>query len=107
MAFVEVCNRNRIFEGEVAPYRVAGREILIVWPEGGEPRAFDGMCPHQGNVPLGRGYFNGRNLTCPAHEWIFDGRSGEGLRPTGCRLTRYALRLTASAVEVDLATPLS
>jgi toluene monooxygenase system ferredoxin subunit len=103
MAYIDLCREKSLYEGEVASFSVNGREVLVVWPDGGEPHAYDGMCPHQRNVPLVRGNFNGRLLTCPAHEWVFDGRTGEGLRPTGCRLREFALRLENGSYQIELA----
>ena len=76
---------SQIVEGEMTPFDVNGIEVIVLWPSGGTPKAFQGTCPHQ-DLPLKDGYFNGQILTCPAHEWVFDGCTGEGLSPTGCAL---------------------
>ena len=72
--------------------------------DGGQPRAFEGVCPHEAQSLVNNSEFNGRILTCTVHGWVFDGRTGEGLRPEGCRLREYPLRFAdGGMVEVDLA----
>lgn len=75
--------------------------ILLVWPDGGNLKAYQGTCPHQ-HVSLQRGEFNGRIITCPVHRWVFDGRTGKGLQPAGCALSEYPLRIEDGVVQVDV-----
>lgn len=100
MDYVTICRESGLLEGEMANFVIRGREFVVVWPEGGEPAAFDSFCPHQG-VPLGQGHFNGQVLTCPAHQWVFDGVEGQGLN-ADCQLKRYPLRIRDGLVEVKL-----
>jgi toluene monooxygenase system ferredoxin subunit len=102
MSYTPVCRQSHLMEGEMLPATVEGQEVLVIWPDGGEPRAYHGTCPHQ-DVPLRGGYFNGRILTCPVHNWGFDGRSGRGLSPAGCALKELPLRIADGMVEVDVA----
>ncbi|WP_018412657.1 Rieske 2Fe-2S domain-containing protein [Methyloversatilis thermotolerans] len=101
MAYKPVCKEKILYEGELVPCRADGHELLIMWPDGGRPRAWDAACPHE-DVSLARGVFNGRTLICIAHGWVFDGRNGEGLSPTGCEMTEYPMRVVDGMVEVDL-----
>ena len=99
MAYRTLCRQQSLLEGEMVAFEIQGHEFIVLWPEAGEPRAYGGACPHQG-VPLRRGFFNGRTLTCPLHQWVFDGRDGLG-RNAGCRLKSYPLRIREGMVEVD------
>lgn len=101
MGYTPVCKQKILYEDELVPCRADGRELLIMWPDGGQPRAFDAACPHE-DVSLARGVFNGRTLICIAHRWVFDGRNGAGLSPTGCEMTEYPMRVVDGMVEVDL-----
>lgn len=101
MAFVTLCKQNSLYEGEVVPFTLDGQEVLLVWPDGGKPKAYHGQCPHQ-QVSLANARFNGKQLTCPAHAWVFDGHSGQGLQPKGCALKEFALQIVAGQVQVDL-----
>lgn len=101
MAFQALCKQRNIGEGESAPFKLGNREVILLWPDGDKPRAFQGKCPHEG-MSLHQSDFNGRILICTVHGWVFDGRSGKGLSPTGCKLDEYALRIEDGVIEVDL-----
>ena len=100
--FQALCKQRQIVEGEMTPFEVNGIDVIVLWPTGGQPKAFQGTCPHQ-DLPLKDGYFNGEILTCPAHEWVFDGCTGEGLSPTGCALREYPTRVVEGVIEIDAA----
>ena len=102
MAFQTLCKSRYIGEGESVPFTLDGREVMVLWPDGGQPRAFEGVCPHEGQSLVNNSDFNGRILICTVHGWVFDGRNGEGLSPTGCQLTEYPLRVVDDRVEIDL-----
>lgn len=101
MSYISLCKAKNMTEGELAAFSTDQGEFLLVWPDGGEMKAFQGTCPHQ-NVPL-RSTFNGRIITCQFHNWVFDGRSGKGLSPTGCALKEYPLRIEDDMVQVEMA----
>lgn len=75
MAFRKVCTLDDLWEGEMASFDVEGHEVLLVWPEGGDVRAFQGVCPHQ-DIPLEEGKFDGKVIMCRAHQWTFDAGTG-------------------------------
>ena len=101
MAYENVCKQTLIAEGELVPCMVGDKEIVIMWPDGGHPKAYDARCPHEG-VSLGRGDFNGRILYSIAQGWVFDGRSGRCLQPGGWAMTEYPMRFEGGMVQVDL-----
>jgi toluene monooxygenase system ferredoxin subunit len=107
MAFVKVCQLDELWEGEMAAYDVGDHEVLLVSPEGGGIRAFQGVCPHQ-NIALVEGSFDGKVIVCRAHKWVFDGQSGQGINPAGCRLAEYPVRVEGDdvLVETEGVTPL-
>lgn len=82
-------------------FGIAGGEIIVLWPEGGQPKAYDGECPHQG-LPLSDGYFDGKVLVCAAHNWDFDGATGNCINPGQCTLKAYPLEIKGEEVLVDL-----
>jgi toluene monooxygenase system ferredoxin subunit len=101
ISYTPLCKERNLLEGELASFVVDGREILLVWPDGGNLKAYQGTCPHQ-HVSLQRGEFNGRIIICPVHRWVFDGRTGKGLQPAGCALSEYPLRIEDGVVQVDV-----
>lgn len=101
MAFVSVCKQAELREGSMELFRVDKKAVLLVWPLGGEIRAFRGRCPHQ-DVPLEQASFDGNTVVCERHDWRFDGGTGSSVQPTGCALKPYPLRLEGGELQVDL-----
>ena len=107
MTFRKACTRDDLWEGEMVEVDVGEHAVLLVCADGGEVRAFQATCPHQ-DIPLAEGKFDGRVLTCRAHQWTFDAGTGRGINPGDCRLAEYPVRMDGDdvLVEVDGVTPL-
>ncbi len=101
MAYSDVCKQSLLYEGELVPAMVDGKEIVIMWPDGGKPKAYEAACPHE-KVSLAKGDFNGRILCCIAHGWVFDGHSGKCLHPEGWKMKEYPMRIENGMVQVDI-----
>jgi len=71
MAFTSICPTNAVSEGGMGLFQ-AGRKSVLPWPTGGELKAY----PHA-DVPLTDATFNGRTVTCPHHQWGFDGSTSQ------------------------------
>jgi toluene monooxygenase system ferredoxin subunit len=82
-------------------YDVGGTEILLVRLDG-RFHAYRGACPHQ-SQPLVEGVLDGGTLTCQAHEWTFDLRTGLGINPRGSCLTRHEVSVVDGMVLVSRA----
>jgi toluene monooxygenase system ferredoxin subunit len=100
-AFVAVAAEDELWDGEMEAYDVGDAEVLVVKLDGGFT-AFDGICPHQ-SVSLVEGTLDGTTLTCRAHEWSFDVRSGAGVNPRTACLRRHAVRVRDGQVLVSRA----
>lgn len=101
---VRLCSLDDLAEGEMRDFQVGDREVVVTWCAGAAPAAFDARCPHEG-ISLAFGEFDGRELVCGAHQWSFDGRTGECIFPGECRLRSYPLRIVDSDVLIDLDGP--
>ncbi len=101
MTFKTVCKLEDLWEGEMQAFEVDGEEVLVVWPEGSELCAYQGLCPHQ-DIPLEEGKFDGKVVTCRAHQWTFDACSGKGLNPAGAVLSRYPIKVENGEVLVQV-----
>lgn len=101
MTYRRICKLEDLWEGEMEAFEVDGDEVLVVWPEGGQPCAFQGACPHQ-DIPLVEGTFDGKVVTCRAHQWTFDACSGHGLNPSHAQLARYPLKIEDGEVLVEV-----
>jgi toluene monooxygenase system ferredoxin subunit len=99
MSFQKVCTLDDLWEGEMESYTVDGQEILLVCAEGGDIKAFQGICPHQ-DIPLVEGKFDGTKVICRAHLWQFDACTGKGINPDDCALAEYPVRIEGDDVLV-------
>ena len=100
MCFTKVCTLDDVWEGEMAAFTVNGHEILLVCPEGGEIKAFQGVCPHQ-DIALAEGKFDGKRVICRAHLWQFDAATGQGVNPDYCALAVYPVKVEGDDVLVS------
>lgn len=74
---------------------------LVMCNVEGQIFAYADRCPHQG-TRLSEGRFDGRWITCAAHEWIFEARGGTGVNPAEANLDRYPACVVDDAIFVDL-----
>lgn len=100
MSFTKVCSLDDLWEGEMEAFTVNQQEILLVCAEGGEVKAFQGICPHQ-DIPLVDGKFDGTKIICRAHLWQFDACTGKGINPDDCALAEYPVRIDGEDVLVS------
>ncbi|WP_393997543.1 Rieske 2Fe-2S domain-containing protein [Xanthobacter cornucopiae] len=73
--------------------------LLAVWPQGAAGRVLPGTCPHTGAL-LTDADFDGRVLTCRAHEWMFDAASGLCIRGRPCALASYPVEARGDTIFV-------
>lgn len=99
----KIAELDALWIGEPHAVCVEGRPILLIREEDGV-RAFEDRCPHAG-VRLSSGRLAGGVLTCPAHEWQFDARSGCGINPRRARLRGFPVHIEGGAVFVELPAP--
>jgi len=97
--FVAVAGDDELWDGEMESYDIDGAEILLIRIDG-EYRAYDGICPHQSSS-LVEGRLEGSTLTCSAHEWVFDARTGNGINPHTACLKRREVRVADGSVLVS------
>jgi toluene monooxygenase system ferredoxin subunit len=93
-----------LWEGDIAEVAVRGRPLMLVRLHGGEVRAYQGRCPHQG-VSLAGGEFDGRFLSCSAHAWRFDLATGRGVNPASCTLVAFPVAIRDDQIFVQLEDP--
>jgi toluene monooxygenase system ferredoxin subunit len=102
MAFTTICNTGAVSEGGMGLFHAGKKSVLLVWPTGGELKAYRGRCPHA-DMPLSEATFNGKTVTCLHHQWGFDSTSGKcvtHLVPNA--LHPYALRVEGDEIQVDV-----
>lgn len=99
MSWVPALAAEELPEATPTGIEVAGRALCLVRLDG-ELHAFDDACPHR-QWPLHEGRLEGRVLTCRAHTWEWDVRTGDLLRMRApeCLITHEA-RQRDGVVEV-------
>jgi toluene monooxygenase system ferredoxin subunit len=76
---------DELWEGDMVGVSVGDQSVLLMNVDG-ELRAYENRCPHQAWA-LDQGDFDGRELVCNKHNWVFDALTGKGVNPDDCALT--------------------
>jgi toluene monooxygenase system ferredoxin subunit len=99
--FHRICAIEDLWEGEMAEFDVNGTKVLLVHTAGGQLSALQARCPHQ-RVPLVEGELSGHVLTCRAHHWQIDARTGRGQNPHHAHVALYPVKLEDGQVFVSV-----
>ena len=100
MSFQRAASLDDLWIGEMIGVVVGGTRVLLVNVEG-EVSAFEDRCAHLA-VPLSEGRLEGALLTCSAHAWQYDARTGESQNPRGARLRALPVRIEGEELFVDV-----
>lgn len=100
MAWHVVMPEEDLWEGELTGIEI-GKEKIVLLNVNGEIRAFEDRCPHLSSR-LSEGDLDGCTLTCAAHLWEFDARTGKGTNPGTSQLVMIETRVTDGNIEVLL-----
>ena len=98
--FRPACAADDLWLGEMKALQVQGRPVVVIHEEYGV-RAFVDRCPHQG-FPISRGRLAGSVITCAAHEWQYDARTGCGINPRAVTLTRLPVEIRGGEIWIDV-----
>jgi toluene monooxygenase system ferredoxin subunit len=102
MAFTSICAADAVSEGRMGLFQAGRKSVLLVWPTGGELKAYRGRCPHA-DMPLTDASFDGRKVVCPHHQWGFDCSSGKCVtHAVRNALHPYPLRIEDGEIQIDL-----
>jgi toluene monooxygenase system ferredoxin subunit len=102
MAFTPICPASAVAEGGMGLFKAGKKSVLLIWPTGGELKAYRGRCPHA-DMPLDEATFNGKTVTCHHHQWGFDAASGKCVTHiVRNALHPYELRVEGDEIEVDV-----
>ncbi|MDA0256246.1 MAG: non-heme iron oxygenase ferredoxin subunit [Chloroflexi bacterium] len=100
MSRERVCALADVPAGEVRAV-ACGKRSIAVANVGGELRAIDNICTHDGG-PLGDGRLDGDRILCPRHGAAFDSRSGRALTLPAVREVRaYEVTVEGDDVYVE------
>jgi toluene monooxygenase system ferredoxin subunit len=99
MTWNRVATLDDLWDGEMLGIRIGDRDVLLC-NLGGEVFAYEDRCPHLAN-PLSAGHLHEGVLTCAAHEWVFDLRTGAGVNPSLAKLINLPVQLDGDWILVD------
>ena len=83
---------------------VAADRALVVYNLGGELFALDNRCAHK-DEPLIEGVVRNGVVTCPAHLWRFDVRTGSRTDAAGFAVPCHPVSVIADTVVVEVPAP--
>jgi nitrite reductase (NADH) small subunit len=86
--------------GQAAEVTVSG-QVVAVFNVGGTFHALAGRCPHRGG-PLGQGFVDGTQVSCPWHNWTFDVTTGENVAGPDLKVARYEVKVEDGQVLVRI-----
>ncbi len=89
-----------VWEGEMLAVSLGAVDVLLC-NIAGRVHAYRDRCPHLAN-PLSEGELRDDLLTCAAHEWVFDARTGKGVNPEDTCLQRFSVRIDDDRIFVRL-----
>ena len=98
--WVAAATLDELWDGEVLGVTVGVVDVLLCNIDG-EVFAYEDRCPHLAS-PLSKGALDAHVLTCAAHEWAFDVRTGNGVNPTTTCLRPFSVRIDGDTILVDL-----
>lgn len=101
MALTKVAETSDFKEGKGKAVLVGNKKIALFQIDG-KYYAIDDKCSHRGG-PLSEGEIEGKTVTCPWHNAVFDVTTGKNLTPpasaaVGC----YPVVVEGSALKIDL-----
>jgi toluene monooxygenase system ferredoxin subunit len=89
-----------LWTGDMSGYVVDGTKVVLVRLEDGV-RAYEDRCAHLG-FPLSRGRLEDGVLTCTAHHFTYDARTGCGINPKSACLKEFAVSIAGGDVLVEI-----
>ena len=96
----KVATLDDVWSGEKLGLEVEGRPVMLVNVEG-VVCAYEDRCRHKG-VRLSEGCLVGSVITCAAHGWEYDARTGKGINPESVTLARYEVTIEGDDILVDV-----
>ena len=103
MAFAPIATLADLWDGDMTAVVVDGRRVVVIRLDGAV-HAYEDRCAHLG-VALSEGVLDGGVLTCRAHHWQYDVRSGRGVNPASACLKRFAVKVEQGRIFVDVDKP--
>jgi NAD(P)H-dependent nitrite reductase small subunit len=98
--FVPVIAVSELSPGQGTEVTVGG-EMVALFNVGGSFHAVSNRCPHRGG-PLGQGFVDGPEVSCPWHNWTFDVTTGTNTTSSDMRVPCHEVKVEDGQVYVQL-----
>jgi nitrite reductase (NADH) small subunit len=98
--FVAAVAAGEVPAGTAVEVTVDGR-VVAIFNVGGTFHALSGRCPHRGG-PLGQGFLDGNQVSCPWHNYTFDVATGENVVNADLKVPRYPVKVEDGQVFVKV-----
>ena len=99
--FVKVIAASDIAPGQGLQVEVEGQVVALFNVEGAI-FALSGRCPHRGG-PLGEGFVEGNEVSCPWHNWTFDVTTGENVASRDMCVPRHEVKIEDGHIWIKAA----
>lgn len=99
MPLQRVAALDDLWSGEMMACAAGGMKLVLIRIDD-TVHAYEDRCAHLG-FPLSRGLLIGSLLTCAAHHWQYDARTGCGVNPAAARLRRVPVTVTNGEILVE------
>ena len=97
---LEVVAVGELWDGEMQGHVVDGHKLLLLKVDG-KVCAYEDRCAHLG-VPLSQGKLEAGVITCSAHQYQYDARTGRGINPNRVELRAFPVCVKDGEISVDL-----
>ncbi len=98
--FVPVLSVADLPPGQAAEVTV-GSQAVALFNIGGSFHALTNRCPHRGG-PLGQGFVEGSQVSCPWHNYTFDVTTGENVVDPELKVERYEVKVEDGRIYVKV-----
>jgi len=96
--FVKAAKTGDIRVGEARVIEIGGRSIALCNADG-VFYAVDNTCLHRGG-PIGEGFLDGKQVTCPWHGWQYDLATGQCATNPNARLDCFETKIEGDDILV-------
>jgi len=103
MGFKYLCPAGAVSEGGMGIFQAGQTSVVLLWPAGGELKAYRGRCPPK-DVPFDdKTTFDGKTIVCATDQWGFSASTGKCVTSiTDHKLEPFELRVRGDQIQVDV-----
>ncbi|MGD9265437.1 MAG: Rieske 2Fe-2S domain-containing protein [Lysobacterales bacterium] len=89
---------DEVADGDITYVEDCDGRNVFVYRSGDDSRVYDSRCPHQ-VTDIPHLALEGRNLTCPKHQWVFDVSTGECVDKGSRPLKQFESRVAGGQLQ--------